>query len=128
MGTLEALCSLVPFCKMLNPLLATTAATSILLGCLAPASAQSTNNGTGNSTTANLPIVDLGYELHQPSVCRASAWLQSLQSASAASCEPQPSADRSGEPHLPSSEPRLARNRHRVRPAVLARQDGIQPV
>ena len=46
---------------------ATTAATSILLGCLAPASAQSTNNGTGNSTTANLPIVDLGYELHQAS-------------------------------------------------------------
>ncbi|KAI7070012.1 hypothetical protein KC352_g42657, partial [Hortaea werneckii] len=50
---------------MLNPMFATTAATSILLGCLAPASAQSTNNGTGNSTSANLPIVDLGYELHQ---------------------------------------------------------------
>ncbi|RMY65726.1 hypothetical protein D0863_08922 [Hortaea werneckii] len=63
---------LVPSCKMLNPMFATTAAASILLGCLAPASAQSTNNGTGNSTSANLPIVDLGYELHQAAALNGS--------------------------------------------------------
>merc|ERR1712130_976501 len=113
MGTLEALCSLVPSCKMLNPMFATTAATSILLGCLAPASAQSTNNGTGNSTTsANLPIVDLGYELHQAAALNDSNYhFTNIRyaapplgynrfSASASSREPQPGADRPGEPHL----------------------------